>query len=106
MAFLSEHVLDGASVSIVVVPELEGIGSMVVAHEFSCSMVCGNFPDRGCNLCLLYWQADSLPLNHQGSSLCFLVEVGKSFIHYGYKILWIYDLQILSPNLWFIFLSC
>ena len=26
-----------------------------------------SFPDQGLNLCLLNWQADSLPLNHQGS---------------------------------------
>ena len=26
-----------------------------------------SFPDQGLNLCLLHWQADSLPLNHQGS---------------------------------------
>ena len=25
------------------------------------------FPDRGSNPCLLHWQADSLPLSHQGS---------------------------------------
>ena len=30
-------------------------------------MVCGIFPDRGSNPCLLNWQADSLPLSHQGS---------------------------------------
>ena len=27
------------------------------------------FPDQGSNLCLLHWQADSLPLSHQGSPL-------------------------------------
>ena len=27
----------------------------------------GIFPDQGSNLCLLYWQVDSLPLSHQGS---------------------------------------
>ena len=25
------------------------------------------FPIQGLNQCLLHWQADSLPLNHQGS---------------------------------------
>ena len=34
---------------------------------FSCSSACGIFPNQGLNLCLLHWQADSLPLNHQGS---------------------------------------
>ena len=27
----------------------------------------GDLPDPGINLCLLHWQADSLPLNHLGS---------------------------------------
>ena len=33
-----------------------------MAHGFSCSVACGIFLDRGSNLCLLHWQADSLPL--------------------------------------------
>ena len=28
----------------------------------------GIFPDQGSNLCLLHWQAGSLPLSHQGIS--------------------------------------
>ena len=40
---------------------------MVVARGLSWSMACGIFPDQGLNLCLLLWQADSLPLSHQGS---------------------------------------
>ena len=31
------------------------------------AQACGIFPDQGSNLCLLHWQADSLPLSHQGS---------------------------------------
>ena len=42
-------------------------GSVVVAHEPSCSAVCGIFPDQGSNACPLHWQADSQPLCHQGS---------------------------------------
>ena len=34
------------------------------AHKLSCSVACGIFPDQGLNLCLLNWQADSLPLSH------------------------------------------
>ena len=46
-------------------------GSVVVAHEPSCSAACGNFPDQGSNPCPLHWQADSQPLRHQGSpGLC------------------------------------
>ena len=44
-----------------------------VAHELSCSAACAVFLDQGSNLCLLHWQADSLPLNHQGiPGLCTL----------------------------------
>ena len=31
------------------------------------SLLQGIFPTRGLNLCLLHWQADSLPLSYQGS---------------------------------------
>ena len=34
-----------------------------------CSEACGIFLDQGSNLCLLPWQADSLPLSHQGTTL-------------------------------------
>ena len=36
----------------------------------SCSAARGIFPDQGWNLCLLHWQADSLPLSHQGKASC------------------------------------
>ena len=42
-------------------------GSVVVAHEPSCSVATGIFPDQGSNPCPLHWQADSQPLRHQGS---------------------------------------
>ena len=35
------------------------VGSVAVAHGFSCPTVCGIFPDQGLNLCPLCWQADS-----------------------------------------------
>ena len=53
--------------SVVVALGLQGTGSVVVVHRFSCPAACGIFPDQGSNLCLLHWQADSLPLSHQGS---------------------------------------
>ena len=43
------------------------LDSIVVACRFSSSVACGIFPDQGSNLCLPQWQADSLPLSHQGS---------------------------------------
>ena len=41
--------------------------SSFVAHGLSCSAACGILPDKGLNLRLLHWQADSLPLSHRGS---------------------------------------
>ena len=35
------------------------------------TQTCGIFPDRGLNSRLLNWQADSLPLSHQGSPLVY-----------------------------------
>ena len=52
-------------------------GSVVVAHGLSCSAACGIFPDQGSNPCLLHWQADSQPLRHQGSPICWIF--GKDF---------------------------
>ena len=51
----------------VVAPRLQGLRSVDVAHGFCSSLVCGIFPDQGQNLCLLHWQAASLPLSHEGS---------------------------------------
>ena len=54
--------------SLVVEHGLQGTqASVVVAHGLSCQVVCGIFPDWGLNLFPLHWQADSLPLSHQGS---------------------------------------
>ena len=46
---------------------LRSTASIVVARGLSCSTTCGIFWDEGSNPCLLHWQADSLPLSHQGS---------------------------------------
>ena len=35
------------------------LGSVIVAHELSCSIRCGIFPHQGSNPCPLHWQADS-----------------------------------------------
>ena len=42
--------------------------SVVVAHGLSCSTACRILPDQGSNPCLLHWQVDSSPLDHQGNS--------------------------------------
>ena len=44
---------------------LDAQASGVAVHRFSCPTACGIFLDQGLNLCLLHWQADSLPLSHQ-----------------------------------------
>ena len=59
--------------SVVVAPGLQSIGSILVAHRRGCPMAYEIFPDHGSNLCLMHWQADSLPLSHQGSPLQFLL---------------------------------
>ena len=56
----------GSGVSVVLVPKLYGTGSVAVGHRLHCSAVYGIFPDQGWNPCFLHWQADSLPLSHQG----------------------------------------
>ena len=48
--------------------------SVVVAHGLSCSLVCGIFQNQGSNQCLLHWQADSYPLDHQGSPRLHLLK--------------------------------
>ena len=50
---------------------MEGIpfSAGIVAYGLSCSEECGIFPDQRLNLCLLHWQADSLPLRHLGNPL-------------------------------------
>ena len=57
--------------SVVEAPGLWSTDSVVVVHRLNCSKACGIFPDEGSNLCLLHWQANSLPLSHQGSPVFF-----------------------------------
>ena len=52
---------------------LESIGSVATVPGLSCSMTCGIFPDQGWNPHPLHWQADSLPLDHQGSLIIHIV---------------------------------
>ena len=66
-SLVSEHRLQGAWASEVAAPKLQTTGSTVAAHRLSCSPACGLFPDQGSDPRLLHWQADSLPLSHQGS---------------------------------------
>ena len=62
-----KHEPQGTRASVVVAPGPQSTGSIVVVHGLACSVEHGIFPDQGSNSCLLHWQADSLPLSHQGS---------------------------------------
>ena len=64
----------GRWASVVVACRLSSTGSVVVAHGLSCPEARGIFLDQGLNLCLLYWQADSLPPSHQGSPDQYILE--------------------------------
>ena len=39
-----------------------------------CLLACEIFPDQVLNLCLLHWQADTQPLDHQGSPIFLLLH--------------------------------
>ena len=56
-------------------PGLYSIGSTVVGQGLTCSAACGILPDQGWSPCFLHWQADPLPLRHQGS----LLREGRRF---------------------------
>ena len=94
----------GCGASVVAVPGLSSTGSIVVAHRLSCSIECGIFLDQGSNLCLLHWQADSLPLSHKGSPyfIQFYIKILYKWLVLLWLILWLvlflenYSLMILS----------
>ena len=44
------------------------MGLVVVAHQLSCPVACGIFPDQGSNPHPLHWQLDSYLLYHQGNA--------------------------------------
>ena len=60
-------------------------GSVVVAHEPSCSAACGILPDQGSNPCPLHWQADSQPLRHQGSPAITLPNIRRNLFFQSKK---------------------
>ena len=64
-----EHGLYGTQAPAVAAPGLQNTGSIVVAHELSCSTACEILSDQGSSPCLLHWLVDSLPLSHQGNPL-------------------------------------
>ena len=64
---------------IVAAPRLRSTGSVVAAHELSCSVARGVFPDQGWKPCILHWREDSLPLSRQGSPKHYFLENSSMF---------------------------
>ena len=60
--------------------------SLITVRGLSCSAAHGLFPHQGSNLHLLYWQEDSLPLNHQGRAVFLYLKnvFGYHFISPGW----------------------
>ena len=52
-------------------------GSVVAACGLGYSAACGIFLDQGPNLCPLHWQADSLPMDYQGSPITHVFLLAK-----------------------------
>ena len=90
------------------------LGSRAQAQQLWCtglswSVACGIFKDQGWNLCLLHWQADTLPLSHQGSpilsffnllffSVSSLIEKWQNCsIFKVYSLIYIYTVRRFSP---------
>ena len=57
-------------------------GSIVVANGLSCSEACRIFWDQESNPCLLHWQSDFLPLNHQVSPII-IILFNQSYVNVG-----------------------
>ena len=76
-SLVAEHRVQGTRASVVVACGLQSTGLIVEVHRFSCSTSCGIFPNQGLNLCLLHWQADSLPLSHQESLFSVIFEFSE-----------------------------
>ena len=57
----AEHGLQGMRATVIAAPGLWSTGSIVEVHGLSSPVARGIFPDKGSNLCLLHWQADSEP---------------------------------------------
>ena len=52
----------------------QSAGSVIVVHGLTCPLACGIFPDQGSTLYPVHMQADSEPLDHQGSPYTFLKQ--------------------------------
>ena len=70
----------GAQASVLVPCRLWSTGLVAVAHRLSCSVACEIFLDQGLNPCLLHWQVDSQPPDHQGNPQIIFFKVDFSYI--------------------------
>ena len=66
-------------------------------HGLSSSAACGVFPDQGSNLCLLFWQVDSLLVSHQGSPILGL-NCGAWGLHCYIQGLFLFHLHICAES--------
>ena len=85
--------------------------SVLVARGLSSSTACGVFSNQGSNPCLLLWQADSLPLSHQGSPdiIIFLMVVfifgsTGSLLLLGLFSAWRIGATLVGFSLWWLLL--
>ena len=78
-------------------------GAQALGPCVSVVAACGIFLDQGLNACLWQWEADSLPLGHQGSPLhfCFNVCFSQkvSFMEAGIFVLVQFSRLVLSNSL-------
>ena len=68
-SLVAENGLYGEQASVVALLGSEAQAQQLWHTGLVASWNAGIFWDRGLNPCLLHWQADSLPLNHQGSTI-------------------------------------
>ena len=93
-----------AMASLAASPRLYSTDSIVVAPRLSCSPACGIVPDQGLNLCFLRWQADSLPLSHQGiPDPLFLIPYPVTRLGRDYDSC---EAEVLGSESWWTLQSC
>ena len=100
-SLVAEHGLQSTQASVVVAPGLQSTGSVVVAQSLSCSVACGIFLGLGSNPYLLHWQADSLPLSHQGSLSFQFLKLDFFFFYLKYLFLFLWPQNVLIVLLGF-----
>ena len=61
------------------------ISQVRILEWVTISFSTGSSQTQGLNLCLLYWQADSLPLSHQGSPQFIILHNNMFFIWHSWN---------------------